>query len=302
MMSREGQLEIMPKATVSKALVVFVVATGILAALASMLVIDIGIKRHYMVLLMWTPGLGALIACKMAGIPLSSLGWGWGKARWHAAAYLTPLLYGLVAYSILWGTGLATAIDPKFIEEAGYHLGLVGWSENATLLMAIFIFAVVGMTWHLASGLGEEIGWRGFLTPALMRFFSLPVASLITGLLWALWHVPIILYTKYNAGPNDLGIQIANFTLLCVGISMIMGYLRVKSGSLWTGAVMHAAHNIFILSLFERITLKYEGTWRYAGEFGVLLPLVVALFALYVLLRAYREGLTGSPKQQEDAA
>ena len=292
----------MPKAAVLKALVVFVVATALLAFAASTLVIDIGLKRHYMVLMMWTPGLGALIACKLAGIPLASLGWGWGKSRWQLAAYITPLVYGLIAYSILWGTGLATAIDPKFLEEAGYHLGLVGWTENATLLMAIFIFAGVGMTWHLASAVGEEIGWRGFLTPALMRFVSLPVASLITGLLWAVWHLPIILYTSYNAGTNDLGIQIANFTLLCVGISMIMGYLRVKSGSLWTASVMHAAHNIFILSLLDRMTLKYEGTWRYAGEFGVLLPLVVALFALYVLLRAYREGLCTGPQKTEQTA
>jgi membrane protease YdiL (CAAX protease family) len=302
MMSREGQLEIMPKATALKALAVFVVATGILAALAAMLVIDIGIKRHYMVLLMWTPGLGALIACKVAGIPLSSLGWGWGKARWQAAAYLVPLLYGLIAYGILWGAGLGTAVDPKFIEEAGYHLGLVGWSETATLMMAVFIFGVVGMSWHLASAVGEEIGWRGFLTPALMRFVSLPVASLVTGLLWALWHVPIILYTKYNAGPNDLGWQIANFTLLCVSLSFIMSYLRVKSGSLWTAAVMHAAHNIFILSLLDRVTIKYADTWRYAGEFGFILPLVIAVAALYVWFRAYKEGLCTSPKKQEAAA
>lgn len=300
-MSNEGQLENLPRATVLKALACFVVATAIMALIASKLAIDIGLKRHYMVLMMWTPGLGALLACRMAGIPLSALGWGWGKARWQVTAYLLPIIYGLAAYSILWGAGLATAIDPKFIEEAGYHLGLVGWSETATLLMALFIFGVVGMTWHMASALGEEIGWRGFLTPALMRFMSLPVASVVTGLLWSLWHVPIILYTKYNAGPNELGWQIANFTLLCVGLSLIMGYLRVKSGSLWTAAVMHAAHNIFILSLFDRMTVKYADTWRYAGEFGLVLPLVIALVGLYVWVRASREGLGVGPKQQEAA-
>ncbi|WP_262692556.1 CPBP family intramembrane glutamic endopeptidase [Kordiimonas aestuarii] len=298
-MSKEGQLENLPRQAVTKALVIFVLVTAILSLLASKLVIDIGLKRHYMVMLMWTPGIGALVACKLSGIGVGSLGWSWGRSRWQLSAYLLPLVYGLIAYGILWGGGLGGVLDTKFIEEAGYHLGLVGWSETATLMMAIFIFAVVGMTWHLASALGEEIGWRGFLTPALMRYMSFPFASLLTGLMWAAWHLPIILFTKYNAGPGDMGLQVANFALLCVGISFIMSYLRLVSGSLWTAAVMHAAHNIFILSLLDRMTIKYDDTWRFAGEFGFILPLVVAAFALYVWRRAHKEGFCAGPGERK---
>ncbi|WP_417449216.1 CPBP family intramembrane glutamic endopeptidase [Kordiimonas sp.] len=301
-MSKEGQLENLPRSVVTKTLLIFVLMTVVLSLAASKLVIDIGLKRHYMVLLMWTPGLAALAACKLSGVGIGSLGWGWGKARWQAAAYLLPLVYGVVAYTILWAGGLGGVLDAKFLEEAGYHLGLVGWSETATLLMAIFIFAVVGMTWHLASALGEEIGWRGFLTPALMRYMSFPFASLVTGLVWALWHLPIILLTQYNAGPSDVGLQFANFTLLCVGLSFIMSYLRVKSGSLWTAAVMHAAHNIFILSLLDRMTVKYEDTWRFAGEFGFILPLVIAAIAVYVWRLAHRDGLCAGPVKNEVAS
>ena len=282
----------LPSRVVIKALAIFIIVTAVLAFMASKLVIDIGLKRHYMVLLMWTPALGAFVACKLSGVSIKNLGWGWGAARWQFAAYILPALYGLVAYGILWGSGLGGVLDAKFIEKAGYHLGLVGWSETATLLWAVFIFAGVGMTWHLASALGEEIGWRGVLTPALMRFMSLPLASLVTGLLWALWHLPIILFTQYNAGPTDMGLQIANFALMSVALSFIMTYLRLRSGSLWPATVLHASHNIFILSLLDPMTVKYEDTWRYAGEFGIILPLVMAVLALYVWRRAHREGLT----------
>ncbi len=297
--------EPLARATSIKALLSFIVLTAVLSLGASWLVIDIGLKRHYMALLMWTPGIAAILALKISGIPLASLGWRWGSARYQWLAYILPALYGLIAYGILWGSGLGGAVDPKFIEEAGYHLGLVGWGETATLLMAIFIFAGIGMTWHMATALGEEIGWRGFLTPMLMRHVSFPLASLITGALWALWHLPIILFTKYNAGPNDLGMQIANFALMAISLSFIMSYLRIKSGSLWTAAVLHAAHNVFILSLLQRMTVQYEGTWAYAGEFGLILPLVAAAFALYFWRRAHVEGLTSrvqSPEPDDKSA
>lgn len=258
-----------------------------------MLVIEMGLRRHYVVILMWTPGVAALLTMKLLKLDLGLLGWRWGAAKWQAWSFLVPVLYGLIAYLFIWGFGFGGFPNPKFLDEAGYHMGLVGWSTEATVVMVVLIYGGVGMVWHMASSLGEEIGWRGLLTPMLLRLTNFPVASALTGLAWAVWHMPLIYYTKYNAGPYDLHIQMANFTLMAVGISFIMTYFRIKSGSLWTATVTHAAHNACILSILHPMTTQYEETWRFANEFGFVLPLVVAAFGLYFWFRARQEGLDG---------
>ncbi|NVJ68842.1 MAG: CPBP family intramembrane metalloprotease [Alphaproteobacteria bacterium] len=293
-MSESSQTETLSLATVKKALVWFVILTAILSATASTLVIEMGFKRHYVAIMMWTPGLAALLTCKVVRLDIASLGWGWGDAKWQLFAFLTPIAYGLVAYGIIWGVGFGGFLDPKFTEQVGYHLGLVGWSPMATLVMGVLIFGTVGMIWHMGTALGEEIGWRGLLTPYLLRVSNFPVASLLTGLAWSVWHAPLIYFTKYNAGPVDLHIQYLNFTILTVGLSFIMTYYRLKSGNLWTATVIHAAHNAYILSILQPMTVQYDETWRFANEFGFVLPLVVVTFGLYFWYRARKEGLAGT--------
>jgi len=149
------------------------------------------------------------------------------------------------------------------------------------------------MIWSVGATLGEELGWRGFLTPQLMRYFSFPLTSLIVGLIWSVWHAPLIYLTKYNAGPYGLDMQMLNFTVMTVGLSFIMTYLHLKSGSVWAAAIFHASHNAYVISIFGEMTIKYEDTRLYMGEFGLILPLVVAALGGYFWYRAAKEGLSG---------
>jgi len=242
---------------------------------------------------MWSPGLAAIATCKIMGFNLALLGWQWGQSRWHGIAFLTPVLYGLVTYLIIWVSGLGGLVDPHYLDEVGEYLGLAGWSDEAMVAFSILIFGGVAMIWRISTTLGEEIGWRGFLVPVLMRRFSFPITSLIIGLIWAFWHAPLIFYTKYNAGPYHLEWQFLNYSILMIAMSFIMTYLRLKSGSVWTAAILHAAHNAYVLSILDPMTTKYEHSWRYLGEFGFILPIITVVFALYFWCRARKEGLTG---------
>jgi len=296
-MSAIGQNEILPKEKVLPSIAIFMVLLAAFAMVGYYLTITIGLRRHYMAALMWSPGLAAFATCKIQGIGLQSLGWKWGESRWQYAAYGLPILYGLVAYGILWGLGLGGAINSKYINGVGEFLGLVGWSDTQVIAFAVVMFGVVGMIWRIGAALGEELGWRGFLTPQLMRVFSFPVTSLIVGLVWAAWHAPIIYWTDYNAGPYNLHVQMLNFTIVTVGLSFIMTYLLLKSGSVWTATVLHASHNAYVVSLFGEMTIKYENTRFFMGEFGVILPAVLAVFACYFWYRANKEGLNGPLNQ-----
>lgn len=273
----------------------FVGLTALFAAVAYYFVIVLGLRRYYVAFLMWTPALGVFATAKLGLIDLRSLGWRWPAGRWIGLAYALPIFYGLIAYAIIWGGGFGGLLDAKFIQEVSYFLGLDGWSESTTIAFGILMFGTIGMIWHMATALGEEIGWRGYLTPALLKRFNFATTSVIVGVIWGLWHYPIIMWTSYNAGPSDLEIQFLNYLVMTIGLSFIMTYLSIGSKSLWPAAVMHASHNIYVLTIMQPMTIQYKETWRYASEFGFILPIIALLTGLFFWRRAIQSGMTGSP-------
>ena len=99
----------------------------------------------------------------------------------------------------------------------------------------IFIF---GVTLFLAGAL-EELGWRGFLQPRLQRRFSALHASLAIGVVWGLWHVPMIL-----TGSGDFTV-FWEYMVNLVAMSVILGWLYNNTdGALPVVMIAHASHNM----------------------------------------------------------
>jgi len=61
--------------------------------------------------------------------------------------------------------------------------------------------------------------------------------------------------------------------------------MRLKSGSLWTGVLLHASHNFFIQQFFDPITTDTGRTRYVTGEFGAALPIVFILLGTYFWMR-----------------
>jgi hypothetical protein len=72
---------------------------------------------------------------------------------------------------------------------------------------------------------------------------------------------------------------------MVIADSYVMGWLRLKSGSLWTAAVMHASHNLFIQAIFDRMTAPVGKTLYITTEFGIGLVLTIGATALYFWTR-----------------
>ena len=79
------------------------------------------------------------------------------------------------------------------------------------------------------------------------------------------------------------------FFIGVMSAAVIMAYLRLKSGSLWTGAVFHASHNMFIQTIFNPLTVQYHDTAKYTDELGLVLPLTLVPVAIYFFLKGRRE-------------
>lgn len=233
----------------------------------------------YTLLLMWSPCLAALSTAKIRNIDVAGFGWAWKSNSWIIAGFLIPLCYSSVAYAFVWLTGLG-GIDYAHLLDIRDYLG---WETAPTWLILIFylfLLGTCGMIQCVASALGEEIGWRGFMAPQLVELFGFRKASLILGLIWAVWHFPVLIFGLYNNGTR-WWYELTCFTALVVSVSFIMTWLRMRSGSLWGCAALHASHNLWIQSLYTPFTKSNGTKTAYAiDEFGFVLPLVVLPLAL----------------------
>ncbi len=210
-----------------------------------------------------------------------------GKWRYPIGAYFIPVLYIAIAYSLAWAFGFGDIINMTTIDEWSQELGLGSFAPNITIIVVIVLLATIGFLKAGATVLGEEIGWRGFFIWELRKVLPFGAAAIVSGVIWSLWHWPLVLY--YGGG--DFAFQMAIFTLTLVSMSVIMTYFTFKSGSLWPAVIFHAAHNIYIQEIFMPITIENEHTSLWLDEFGIMVPIVVTLFALYFWRAAKAEGL-----------
>jgi uncharacterized protein len=161
-----------------------------------------------------------------------------------------PVAGGLVAYGIAWTTGLA------------------GFGARPSVGM-IVPFAV-GLMIGLVLAAGEEIGWRGYMLTRLIDA-GVPRPVLASGLIWALWHVPLVLGGVYAAGPSQ-ALSAALIVVSITSFGFVISRLRLETGSVWPAIVLHAAWNRIIQGPFDGATTGVGAT-LWVGESGSLPPL-----------------------------
>lgn len=234
----------------------------------------------YVTGLMWCPGIAAVITTIILKRQLSSLGWRWGNAKYVLQSYLIPLLYAFIAYLIIWVMNWGGFYNKEFVNKIATVFGWKGIPEWIFILIYFILGGTIGMVRSSATALGEEIGWRGFLVPELYKNLGYTKTSLLTGAIWSVWHYPILLFADYNSGtPAWYGLTC--FTVMVISISFVFTWYRMKSGSLWTGVLLHASHNLFIQSFFTPLTRDTGNTKYYTDEFGIVLPVVCLCFAAW---------------------
>lgn len=235
--------------------------------------------------LMWSPGISGLITRLLFQGNLRGVGWRWGKWKYILAGYWIPVLYASVVYLPLWLAGYAH-FHAHALERLATTPTLARLPHAVLVGIFIVLAATLGVVTSCISALGEELGWRGFLVPELAKLLPFRWVALVSGVIWALWHYPVILFANYH-GANPRWYSIACFTVMVISMATVAAWLRLRSGSMWTGMVLHATHNLFVQGIFDAFTRPATISNYWTGEFGAGLA-IATLIAAWLCWRMRR--------------
>lgn len=259
-------------------LIVFLGLTFLLSCIFYYLIITTKRIDDYILYFMWCPGIAAIVTQLIYERNIQGFGWGLSRAKYMAIGFFLPVAeisFEYLAAFILGYASFSTNAIMKNIGSIG-ALGII----STTQLVAIFLAltAVISFVANIVAVLGEEIAWRGFLVPELKQSMPFWKTSLIIGLIWSIWHFPIILFADYrNSFPWWYAIPV--FTAGLVIYSFVLAWLRFKSNSIWPCVLMHATSNLVIQSIFDPLTIKTTTGKFLLGEygFGMIIITIVAL-------------------------
>ncbi len=212
--------------------------------------------------------------------------------------------YWLVA---LWGAALVTlagsalyfAIFPSRLDFTGsYIVAAMGEDGMAQLAAAgltptayFAVMLVQAMTWapfiNMIPAVGEEAGWRGFLYPRLRRQFGPVKGQLLGGVIWGVWHWPMMLLVGYEYGKEYPGAPftgLALFCVVCMAMGILLEWLYEKTGSIWAPALAHGAFNAVAIVPALVLDVEYVGLAILGplpiGAIGMLPMLALAVWVL----------------------
>src|SRR5215211_4387846 len=183
----------------------------------------------------WVPAIAALLAAALTGArgALRELGsrlvrWrvGW---QWYLVVILGPAVFSLMVAGIyvVLGGPWAEAAPPALL-------------EGSLLFLPLFLLILT-----LTDGLGEELAWRGFALPRMLTRYNALVASLVLGVIWALWHLPLLWTQGNGMFHQPVWLLLLDVTAKSVLFTWVFLHTR---GSVLIAMLFHGATNLFLVS------------------------------------------------------
>jgi uncharacterized protein len=266
-----------------KPTILFLVLTAVLSSIFYVIINITGTLTLWVFGLMWMPALAAVLTCVIIRRPLRFLGGSRWSTKYGVIAYLVPILYCLAMFGFAWIFGFGSVPNVDNVHTTTTALGVDGLPDSAQVVLFIVVLALVGLVSEIGPALGEEIGWRGFLVPELYRNMGFIGTSIVSGLVLAFWHFPV-LGVAYQSLDVPAWFWVPTFGVGAIGISFIAAWLRLKSGSLWPAVILHASANLFQQAIFFALTIPNELTNYVAGDVGVGISVVLVIAAIITIV------------------
>lgn len=208
----------------------------------------------------------------------------WGRTRYYLVAV------GLMAAWLALSVGLS-ALTPwlqldthhdklhALMAQAAAAGKSVPLSDTALLWVLALQIGLVGAVLGMPALFGEEYGWRGYLLPKLMPL-GRTKALLLHGVIWGVWHAPLIAMGYNYPGHPVVGILF--MTVFCVLMGAVFAWLYYASGSIWPACLAHGVTNQGAAYAFLVIVASNHPLL--GGPLGLVGLSVLFLFVLWLYL------------------
>lgn len=274
---------------------VVIVVSGIL----EYMLIRLGSLEHsggLVLALMWTPTLASIVARVALREGVRDVSFRLGGAIGAQSlliAWLFPVVVGFIAYGIAWSAGIAQW-DPPAVEQVAS-----AQSPLARMAARLGMALTVGQLISIITAAGEEFGWRGYMLTRLVVLrgaWALP----LSGVIWGLWHLPLILSGIYATGPNRWASALL-FMVSITAAGVLIGWLRLRARSVWPAVLAHASWNVVIQNVFDWATPGTQAGGSAAVWVGESGYLVVGTMVLAAILVTVRGGLAPATEMRRAA-
>jgi CAAX protease family protein len=199
----------------------------------------------------WFVAVAAVVAAALTGGRAALRDLGRRLVRWRVGwAWYVVVLVGPAVFSVA-AAGVVVLLGGSWSAALPAPLANQAW-----VLLAAFLLGAV-----LTDGLGEEVAWRGFALPRLLERATPLAASVVLGLLWGAWHLPL-LWTEDKPLHGQL------FWLLLVDIT--------ATSVLFTWVFLHTGGSVLLAVLFHATTNVFAVSPVGTGAGDLRLPLVAA--------------------------
>jgi uncharacterized protein len=226
-------------------------------------------------LVMWAPALATLITTRLIThekVNTTGLRFGPSWKPYLVTALVIPLGF-ILTYLLTWALGLGQPdwqLKSFFGLVASYGTDMTSAPAPSFLLTALFFTSlVIAPFGNSIIALGEEWGWRGYLLPRLMPLGKWK-AYLILGVIWGLWHAPLVAIGFNYPGYPVLGILMMIFLTTAIGLYINELTLRYQSSLLaaWVHGVFNSqSYGILRMLLFPNVNPVLGGI---TGLVGIL--------------------------------
>jgi uncharacterized protein len=185
----------------------------------------------------WTPTIAAFLICifminRGSAADLVSRYKPWRGVTWQNGLVSWALAFGvIVVMSLLRALARYYILPEASFEWTMPNFGVTFW----TMLLATMFFD--------GGGLAEEGGWRGFAAPLLQSKYSPLKASIILGVVWAAWHIPVKVNLLFG-GVTEFLVFYLDFTIFSICLTIIIMYFSNRvGGSALMGVMLHGMSN-----------------------------------------------------------
>jgi membrane protease YdiL (CAAX protease family) len=256
----------------NQALVFIVLVLAISWSFEAFIIANGGVRNFglpWIVALMCIPGVLSIVLRLILKSGFGDVGFRIGKGRYYLYAMAIPLLLAL----------LVALISAAFDIRNFSPVSLEQLTQLGPILLSVLGLGLIG-------ALGEEVGWRGFLLPKMISG-GIKNPYLFSGLVWASWHLPLIAFGGFYQADNALLMALI-YGVGIIAMSYVFSELRVRSGSVWVAAIVHAAHNFFFQFMVPVLLLTVPGSrsdlWDMAtGDTGLSIAVLYA--SAYLVFR-----------------